>query len=125
MNTRPVLQGLTAAGVLIVATWFLKHSGLAPDISARAAQAIIGLALAFYANFIPKNFAASGRMQAAQRVAGWAFAAAGLAYAAIWALAPLTMAANLSMIAVASAMVATLFYAIRCLMRPRADGAVQ
>ena len=55
-----------------------------------------GLVLAYYGNVIPKRSAcvnpvsdSAARRQRLLRFSGWAFTLAGLAYAAIWAFAPL------------------------------------
>jgi hypothetical protein len=96
---------------------FAEHRGLlSPGIAARAIEAMMGLVLVFYANYIPKNLSsravASARMQSALRVAGWSFALAGLAYAAIWALAPLAQAGDISMAVVAAATIWAVGYGI-------------
>jgi hypothetical protein len=124
MTARPLLGGLMLGGLMLAVAAIFKYAehahAIAPDSATRATQAIIGLALAFYANFIPKNLPAPGRMQSAQRVAGWSFAVAGLGYAALWILAPLATADTVSVIVVAAAMAVTLGYALWiCTTRPR------
>lgn len=123
MTARPILSGLVQAGVMIAAAAALKYAesvhAVAPDVAARAMQAIIGLSLAFIANFMPKSVpasrgatAAGGRAQSALRIGGWAFMIAGLLYAAIWALAPLTIAGDIAIVPVAAALVVTIAYAL-------------
>jgi len=47
----------------------------------------------------------SARSQAYKRLSGWAFVLSGLAFAAVWGLAPMDDAATLSMAPLAVAMV--------------------
>ena len=51
-----------------------------------------GLMVAWFGNRIPKTIAPSARARQAQRVAGWSMALSGLAYAGLWAFAPMDMA---------------------------------
>jgi uncharacterized membrane protein len=89
------------------------------DSAKRAMQIVIGLFLAAYANIMPKHPGrrrgsprAEGRALAALRFGGWSLTLAGLAYAALWAFAPLPLADMASMVVVAAALIATLGYAI-------------
>ena len=59
------------------------------------------------------NFRAAARAQAALRLGGWLFTLAGLAYAALWAFAPLPLADIAGTTVVASALVATLANTVR------------
>lgn len=91
MIARRLTQALIAAGVFMAASRGLKlaeHGGLmSHEMALRWFQALIGLALAVYANFIPKNLgtfrnpAAAQRAQSALRTGGWAFMLGGLGYA--------------------------------------------
>ena len=90
---------------------------IGPDAARRTMQGTIGLILAAYANLMPKDVgpwrasaAAVARTQAALRVGGWSMTLAGLAYAGLWAFAPLAFADVASMVVVASAMVITMGY---------------
>jgi hypothetical protein len=123
MTARPILRGLALGAAMLAAAAIFKigeHRGLlGAETAARAMQVVIGLMLAFYGNFIPKNLPVlrepartSARMQSALRFGGWAFTLAGLAYAAIWAWAPLTMAGDISVVIVAAATVAALAYGV-------------
>jgi hypothetical protein len=128
------MSGLAlAAAMLAVAAGFkfAQYAGIAsPDDATRSMQVVTGLMLAFYANFIPKNLPsafksiqAASRIQTALRMGGWAFAIAGLAYATIWALAPLAAAADLSIPVVASAMLVAFGFGIRACRAPSQTGA--
>jgi hypothetical protein len=92
---------------------------LGADGARRTMQILIGLLLAAYANFMPKQIGsarrsphAESRAQAVLRVGGWSLTVAGLVYAGLWAFAPLPVADIASMIAVAAALVLTLGYAL-------------
>ncbi|HET9640163.1 MAG TPA: ammonium transporter [Allosphingosinicella sp.] len=85
----------------------------------RTLQILIGLVLAAYANLMPKRIGRARRSpkaeavaQAALRVGGWSLTLAGLAYAGLWAFAPLAIADIASMAVVATALAATLGYAL-------------
>lgn len=90
---------------------------IGPDAARRTMQVMIGLMLAAYANLMPKDIGrwrasalAMARAQSALRVGGWSLTLAGLAYAGLWALAPLTIANVAAMVVVAAAMLITLGY---------------
>lgn len=90
---------------------------IGPDAAMRTMQVTIGLILAAYSNLMPKDIGrwrasalAMARAQSARRVGGWSLTLAGLAYAGLWAFAPLALANVAAMAAVASAMLVTLGY---------------
>ena len=90
---------------------------IGPDAARRIMQVTIGLILAVYSNLMPKDVgpwrasaAAVARTQAALRVGGWSLTLAGLAYAGLWAFAPLAFADVASTVIVASAMLITMGY---------------
>jgi hypothetical protein len=94
-NKRLTLS-LAAAGLFLAAAVALKlaeKAGLVShELAVRLLQVFTGLALAVYANFIPKSLkafrdpAAAYRAQASLRVAGWSFTLGGLGYALASAL---------------------------------------
>jgi len=123
MTKRLILNGLVMGGLLIVAAAILKfaeHAALiTADMSARGGQVAIGLALAVYANLMPKRMAL-GRHLTALRAGGWAFVLAGLAYAALWAFAPLSLAWPASIAAVGAALGICLIFTVwACTARTR------
>ena len=88
---------------------------IGPDAARRTMQVTIGLMLAAYSNLMPKDVGrwrasalAMARAQSALRVGGWSMTLAGLAYAGLWAFAPLAFANIASMAVVASAMLITM-----------------
>ena len=91
---------------------------IGPDAARRTMQVMIGLLLAAYSNLMPKDVGRwrgstldVARAQSALRVGGWSMTLAGLAYAGLWAFAPLGSANVASMAVVASAMLITIGYA--------------
>ena len=98
------------------------------DAARRTMQVTIGLMLAAYSNLMPKDVgpwrtsaAAVARTQSALRVGGWSMTLAGLAYAGLWAFAPLAFADVASTVVVASAMVITMGYGGRMMLACRAS----
>jgi hypothetical protein len=130
MIRRMTLHGLTLAGAMLVSAVAVKYGQrvqlIDAETAARAIGVVTGLVLAIYANFMPKDVPESrgptpqgGRAQAATRVGGWAFALAGLGYAAANALAPEPVVFPASLTLVAAAVAITALYAIAaCLPRP-------
>src|SRR5688572_12657132 len=90
---------------------------IGPDAARRTMQVMMGLILAAYSNLMPKDVGrwrasvlAAARAQSALRVGGWSMTLAGLAYAALWAFAPLGIADVPGMGVVAVAMLITMGY---------------
>lgn len=115
MMTNRITSSLALAGLLLAVSASLayarKFGVVGADVPVRGTMVLAGLVLVFYANVIPKSVSQhSARGQSVQRVAGWAFALAGLAYAAIWAFAPIHIAADTSMTAVALGFVCVIGY---------------
>jgi len=118
MISRPIVQGLALGAVMLAAAAALKlagHAGLvSQEMVGRGGQAIVGLMLAVYANFIPKTPPAAvshplaHRGQALLRLTGWAYTVAGLIYAAASLFAPLGLSTTLSVGAVLAAFVLSL-----------------
>jgi hypothetical protein len=132
MDMKRVRSAIIVAAVLLAAAAFVKlarHSGFFDaDTAARITQAILGLTFAFYANFIPKRLGrarsaeAGRRVQAALRLSGWAFALAGLAYAALALFAPPTVAWSGSIVVMGAAIATSLVSAVWCFGTRRAAG---
>ncbi len=117
--------GLAVAVAFVAIAAGLKYAQseqmLSAEVATRAMQVLIGLALAAYANLVPKDVGrlrgsplAQARAQAALRVGGWSLTLAGIVYAALWAFAPRSFADVASMAVVAAGLVVTLGYAVRC-----------
>jgi hypothetical protein len=123
MIVKRLVFAVALAAVILAAAAGLRYAEGTGLVGAEAArrtmQIVIGLALAGYANLMPKQLGrprrsprAEARTQAALRVGGWSMTLAGLAYAALWALAPLPLADIAATAAVAAATALTLGYAL-------------
>jgi len=125
MISKPIQQGLVWAGALIGTAIILKAAQtyhlIGADAVTRGNQAVMGLTIAVYANFMTKEPAKippterGGRMQAARRVTAWAMLVAGLIYAAVSLLAPHPFDLYLAMGAIGTAAVVGIGNAIRSL----------
>jgi hypothetical protein len=123
MITRKLVTALGLAVLFLAVAAGLRYAegvGLVrPDTARWSIQVIIGLMLATYANFMPKQIGrprgsaiAESRAQATLRFAGWSLTLAGLAYAALWAFAPIDIADLGSVTVVAAALAATMLHAL-------------
>lgn len=123
MITRRLGFALALAAATLATAAALRYAEgagwLSQDTGRRAMQVLIGLGLAAYANLMPKQIGsanrsatAMARTQSALRVGGWSLTLAGLAYAGLWAFAPLALADTASMAVVAGATLLTLGYAV-------------
>ena len=114
MTTR-ITSNLALAGLLIAVSiglaFLRKHGVVGAEEATRGAMMLTGILLAVYGNVIPKSVSRlSAKGESLQRVTGWATVLAGLGYAAIWAFAPIEIAATASMIAVALGFVVVVGY---------------
>ena len=120
---RTILYTLICTAIFIAITYGLgqaRNAGyLSDEFVRRAVQVLIGIGLAAWSNFTPKQIgpAASPQAEALKqrllRVCGWSMTLAGLAYAGFWAFAPLGFARTASVVVVVTAMVLTLGYTVR------------
>lgn len=126
---RSILYALIFSAAFLAisaALGYARTQGLLSDeFVKRTVQALIGLGLAAYSNFTPKQIGSPGSPQAEAwkqrvlRVSGWSMVLAGLTYAALWAFAPLDFANIASVAVVLTAMVITVGTAIRAAMACR------
>jgi len=134
MTTKRISCALAiAAFMLAAAVAFQYAQGLeliGAETVRRAFQVMLGLVLAVYGNYIPKDIVRSrtsvcavSRSQSLVRVGGWSFTLAGLAYAGLWAFAPTAMADVAAMPIVAAATLITAGYfawvVLGCRLRPQ------
>jgi hypothetical protein len=123
MIVRPVVVALVLAALILAAASGLRFAEGAGMVGAdgarRIMQVLIGLVFAGYANFMPKRLKrtltsprAESQTQSVLRVGGWSLTLAGLAYAGLWAFAPLAIANIASMAVVVAATVTTIGYAL-------------
>jgi hypothetical protein len=97
------------------ATFARKLGYIDGDTVRRVVTGVIGLWMAWYGNRIPKAFARNACARQAQRVAAWSMVLSGLAYAGLWAFAPIPVAAMAGSCAVVAGIAVTLGY---CLSLP-------
>lgn len=101
------LGGATLASTAAFAV--LRLNGvISGETADRAVGVVIGLMVVVYANFVPKQI--SNGNPAIQRFIGWTFVIAYLAYAAIWAFAPMSYTAPGSVAVGIAAMVIAFVY---------------
>jgi hypothetical protein len=121
MMTKQISSALVIAAVMLAAAAVIKYAQAIELIGAegasRAIQVVIGLVLAFFGNYMPKDVArsrasgcAESRFQSPLRVGGWLFTLAGLAYAALGAFAPIAIAGTAAIAVVATATLVTAGY---------------
>jgi hypothetical protein len=79
-----------------------------------------GLMIAWYGNRIPKTVAPSAQARRAQRVAGWSMVLSGLAYAGLWAFAPIPTAEAAGTAAVVAGVAVTFGYCLTLRAAPKA-----
>ena len=114
---------LAIAVFILAAAAALRYAqelgSISPDAARRAMQVMIGLLLAAYANLMPKDVGrwrvsarAAARSQSVLRVGGWSLTLAGLAYAGLWAVAPIAFADVAAAVIVAVATLVTLGYGL-------------
>lgn len=122
MNSR-TLSALGLAAIILgvsASAAYARYLGLiGPDLTDRIVQVVVGLVLAGYANLMPKQLGrprgvprAEATAQSVRRVGGLVMTIGGLAWAAIWAFAPMSLTIPLAITAVASATLVTLGYGL-------------
>lgn len=129
--TKGLISGIALAILMLGSALALRYAenagAIGADDARRAIQVLIGLMLAGYANLMPKrgrgvgSLLAQARVQTALRIGGWSLTMAGLAYAGLWAFAPLEIADTAGLFAVAAATLLTLGYAVWAFTACRRD----
>jgi hypothetical protein len=115
MTTTRITSNLALAGFLIAVSLglvYLRRMGVVgAEMPTRGAMVLTGILLAIYGNVIPKSASrVSAKGESLERVTGWATVLAGIVYAAIWAFAPIQIAAVASMGAVLVGFVSVVGY---------------
>lgn len=123
MNWRPMLWSLGGSAAFLLFCWALRSAegaGLVGgEVVQRTIQAVVGLGLAVYGNFMPKiiDYCVSPSLRAAAfhqgvaRVGGWSMTLAGLIYATLWVFTPLPFAGVASKAVVLTSVAIMLGYA--------------
>ena len=134
MTSKPVVAltiGLGLAGLIFAVAVGLRYAEstgmMEPEQVRRTMQVLIGLGFAAYANMMPKQLWRMGHSPRAEawaqrglRVGGWSLTLAALAYAGLWAFAPLAVADVGSKAVLASAAAITIGHALWSYMAARA-----
>jgi hypothetical protein len=133
MMTKRISSSLAIAAFMLIVAAALRYAQgldwIGPETARRMVQGMIGLVLAFYANYMPKDIASRGsaravsRSQSALRVGGWSLTVAGLVDAALWAVAPIAFARVAALVVIGTATLVTVGYAgwiaLSCRWRPQ------
>ena len=131
--TNRLIPAIALAAFIIgaaLALGYAENAGwISDDTAKRIMQVLIGLMLAAYANLMPKQLdrprgtpRAEAAAQSVLRVGGWSLMLASLAYAGLWAFAPLDFANVASMIILGGATVFIVGYSAWAFMTCRRDG---
>jgi hypothetical protein len=124
MSTQKIVTAIAIAATILAVTVGLNRAEaegmVSAELSARAAIVMAGLALAWYANEIPKAMIRSASARTARRFSGWAFALAGLASAAGATLLPVDMAVTAELAVTGSALALVLIYCLTTRQDPKA-----
>jgi len=111
-----VLAGAVWAGVMLavsIASVAARKTGyLDPDTTQRLLIGANGLIMVWYGNRMPKVFVPLEGARRARRVAAWSLVLSGLAYAGLWAFAPLQTALVGGLGAVLTGMAVTFGYCL-------------
>lgn len=121
--TNRLVPAIALAALIIAAALALRYAEgagwIGDEAARRTMQVLVGLMLAGYANMMPKQLGrprgsprAEAAAQAALRVGGWSMTLAALAYAGLWAFAPLNIADTASIAVVGGATALTLGYSL-------------
>jgi hypothetical protein len=117
MTTSRITSSLALAGLLIAVSiglvYVRKLGMVGAETPARGAMILTGILLAVYGNVIPKTVSRlSARGESLQRITGWATVVSGIGYAAVWAFAPIEIAAVASMGVVVIGLVCVVSYCV-------------
>jgi len=132
MTRKPILSGILFGLLILIVALALKFAAarhlVSVDMPMRAIQILVGLMMALYGSAIPKKLPRfregdNGLVQSLQRTTGWLLTVAGLGYAAVWALVPLSEAAGWSMAVVGAAIALVAVFVVRTHLAQRAGRA--
>lgn len=117
---REVIGSLAWGGgiviVALLATFARKQGYVDAETVTRLVIGLNGLMIAWFGNRLPKTLVSNGALRKARLVSGTSLLLSGLAYAGLWAFAPIRVAIIGGCAAVALGIVVTLGY---CLLHHR------
>lgn len=119
------LAGSLAWGVGIVvlalaATLARKLGHMDSDTVTRLVIGANGLMIAWMGNRMPKTFVPSACARQVRRIAGWSLVLSGLAYAGLWAFAPIPVAVAAGSAAILAGIAVTVGYCLSLRAKARA-----
>ncbi len=121
---RELTLGFVWAGLMLVLAFGSvaahKLGYIDRDMVMRLCMAPIGLWMVWYGNRIPKAFVRSASARQAQRVSAWSQVLSGLAYAGLWAFAPIQTATWYGTAAVLAGVAVTFGYCLTQRSKARA-----
>jgi hypothetical protein len=121
---RELMMGLLWGGSMValaLAMVFARKLGYVDqDTVLRVVIGSNGLMIAWYGNRLPKTFIANARAREARRVSAWAQVLSGLAYAGLWAFAPIPVAVAGGIAVVLAGFLVTIGYCMS--LRGKAKG---
>jgi len=115
------------AGLMLavaMAARFAHELGYIDHDSVLRIVAMNGLMIVYYGNLIPKKVIPSASIRQLARVSGWSQVLSGLIFFALWAFAPIPLAATVGTGAVAASLIVTLGYAFWLHRRAKGHRAV-
>ena len=104
--------GVGIVVVALVASWARRLGYIEGDTVTRVVIGLTGIMIASFGNRLPKTFVPSSRARQARRVAAWSLVLSGLAYAGLWAFAPIPIAVAGGSAAVILGMAVTFGYCL-------------
>lgn len=111
-----------AVGIIVVAlaaSYARKHGYFDQDTATRVVIGLNGLMIAWIGNRLPKAAAPSVAVAKVKRVGGWSMVLSGLAYAGLWAFAPVPVAVVAGSAAVIAGIAVTAGYCMMLRARAR------
>ncbi|MBS0410289.1 MAG: ammonium transporter [Proteobacteria bacterium] len=124
MKTADVIEGITwglgIIAVALTASVARKLGFLEGDTAERLVIGLNGLMVTWYGNRMPKAFVPNAQARRARRVGGWSMVVSGLAYAGLWAFAPIGVATSGGMLALLAGIAVTLGYCLSLRLGPKA-----
>lgn len=111
---KELIGALAWAGAMLAlavgATLAHKLGYIDRDTVIRLVTGVIGLWMAWYGNRMPKTFVKSALARKIRRLSAWSQVLSGLAYAGLWAFAPIPVAATVGTGAIVAGIAVTLGY---------------
>ena len=111
---REILVGLAWGGIFValalIATFARKMGYIEQETVTRVVSGSMGLMVAWFGNRLPKSFVPYAWAREVRRVAGWSQVLSGLAYAGLWAFAPLDVAVWAGIAAILAGIAVTIGY---------------